>query len=231
MSGWYQIECWGAQGGTDSGAHAANPGYAKGNVYLDKSSITYIEIGEHGKAGTTQTPYNGGSKATLGNGPYGWASGGGGCSHIAKKAGELYTYGTPEEAEKYVYMVAGGSGGAADGASARGYGGGLSGQNGTDGAKAGTQTSGYKFGRGQNAWPNTPTSYAQGPGGGGGWYGGCRSGKDAQFQSGAGGSGHITESLVTDGQTIGNVALPSGENRLLPFNTSGYVKFYLIQRD
>ena len=233
MQGTYKLEVWGAQGGEPSGGEG---GYSFGKIFSSQDKNIYVCCGGAGKndAGTgytanTQNPggeggYNGG-----GNGGKGWQAprfnyrivgggGGGGCTDIAIiNRGELYRY---ENNKSDILLVAGGGGGGMF--SAGGYGGGTSGGSsvytntdyGTSYTSEGaTQTTGYKFGIGQQGMDKTIDGDAGcegNDGGGGGWYGGLSiqvQGKGSCV-GGGGGSGHVGD--VTDGQTLaGNTAFPS----------------------
>lgn len=190
-SGVYYLEAWGAKGGADGGQQGGYGGYSYGYVHLNAGEKLYINVGNactwpyyiglyvdgHG----AQRGYNGGGV------PTGKAACGGGATSIAKASGELASFQTAENAEKYVLLVAGGGGAGAD-TGTGGAGGGLAGES-VGSAYGGTQTSGYAFGKGRNASGQTA-------GGGGGWYGGSSS----NSSPGAGGSGYVNTSLgVYDG--------------------------------
>ena len=235
MQGTYKLEVWGAQGGQVI-FEGGKGGYSFGRISSSQGKNIYVCCGGAGKsdAGTgytanTQNPggeggYNGG-----GNGGKGFqdsrcnyriigGAGGGGCTHIAiTNRGELYRY---ENNKNDVLLVAGGGGGSMF--SVGGYGGGTSGgasvfadavtsTNYT--SNGATQTTGYKFGIGQQGMDKTfyGSAGCEGNGGGGGgWYGGLsiQVQGDGSAVGGGGGSGHVGD--VTDGQTLaGNTALPS----------------------
>lgn len=228
------MEVWGARGNSIYGDLGG--GYSCGYKRSNEDISFYVCCGGAGKSDTgtgyitgKQNPggeggYNGG-----GNGGKGWQApnynyrivgggGGGGCTHIATtNRGELYNYGSYQNE---ILLVAGGAGG--NMSSPGGYGGGISGGsttftytaiNTSYTSEGGTQTTGYKFGKGQQGMDKTVDGNAGAEGnggGGGGWYGG----QSKQVQGngscvgGGGGSGHVGD--VTNGQTIaGNTSFPS----------------------
>ena len=223
---------WGAQGGSNGG----KGGYSFGNISSFQGKNIYVCCGGAGKsdAGTgytanTQNPggeggYNGGGNGGKGfqeqrfNYRISGGGGGGGCTDIAiTNRGELYRY---ENNKSDILLVAGGGGSGMF--SAGGYGGGTSGGSsvytntdyGTSYTSEGaTQTTGYKFGIGQQGMDKTFYGNAGcegNGGGGGGWYGGFSKQVQGDGSAGGagGGSGHVGD--VTDGQTLaGNTAFPS----------------------
>ena len=224
VSGYYQLEVWGAQGGNVSGGSNGGTvtgvvggygGYSNGTIYLNEGDRIYINIGGQGVsncvASTGQTlvtcagGYNGGGQAKTAD-TYGYVGSGGGATHIAKVSGLLSTLETKKES---ILIVAGGGGGAMyynyNSAGAKCYGGAGGGESGTAGYKntvgtnssvAGTQTSGAGFGIGEEK--SSPTGYNHYAGGGAGYYGGMVASSDGSAGAGAaGGSGYIGNSLLT----------------------------------
>mgnify|MGYP004518718261 CR=1 FL=1 len=221
-SGYYRLETWGAQGGDavpyDSSYKifiGGYGGYSKGEVYLNKGDVLYINVGEHGKTiqgndnSTISASYNGGGLAsrTDGYGTYSDSRGnGGGATHISKISGLLSTLYNKQE---FILIVSGAGGGAinynnsnyytaeATGGSAGGY----IGSNSTDlvrlesghslnvssqAGKGGAQTGlNNMFGLGLS-----PTTIAS-SGGGSGYYGGT-----AGYYGGGGGSSYIGNALL-----------------------------------
>ncbi|TCL60582.1 putative repeat protein (TIGR02543 family) [Kineothrix alysoides] len=203
-NGVYNLDVFGGQGGSveyqEQTAKGGKGGHSNGYAYLTKGTKLYIAIGggapkvasvSYGNYG-----YNGGSSGssyatTNTSYPQSINGGGGGCTHIGTKAGDLKSVTYASLAT--VLIVAGGGGGAslqyAKGVSNHGgAGGGENGENGSGGALAGRQTSNSAattslFGYGES------TNYSYGyAGGGGGLYGGS---VGQGGQSGAGGSGYI----------------------------------------
>ena len=207
-SGFYQLETWGAQGGSLSGYYGGYGGYATGVVFLRKDQVVYIVVGGKGVGATTtgQTlngGYNGGGKST-GNGAINHMYGtGGGATHIATESGLLSTLSNKRES---VLIVSGGGGGARNqsnhvpaarwghGGSGGGYiaGGAQSNYGGmsltTVLGVSGTQTTGNAFGQGGSVTGNAS--------GGGGFYGGLSGGTTPYTGSGGGGSGYIGNPLL-----------------------------------
>lgn len=173
----YQLETWGAQGGSADRNYALGGagGYSKGTVNLKKGDILYIHVGGYGY--TPQSGYNGG-----GCNPglsYGWICGGGATDMRIN---------TNSVNNRIIVAGGGGSVGAYNHKGAAG--GGLNGENNTLGSGTGgqgaTQTGGG--GNGQFAiGGNGSGSY--GGGGGGGWYGG--GGSNSTNRGGGGGSGYV----------------------------------------
>ena len=225
LSGNYQLEVWGAQGGNVSGGSNGGTvtgvvggygGYSNGTIYLNEGDKIYINIGGQGVSNcvastgqilvTCAGGYNGGGQAKTAD-TYGYVGSGGGATHIAKVSGLLSTLETKKES---ILIVAGGGGGAMyynyNSAGAKCYGGSGGGESGTSGYKntvgtnssvAGTQTSGAGFGiGGEKSSPTGDNHYA---GGGAGYYGGMVARSDGSAGAGAaGGSGYIGNSLLTN---------------------------------
>ena len=201
VTGYYRLEAWGAEGGSASSGRGGFGGYTTGLAYLTKGTKLYINVGGKGtNASTNNIEYKGGyNGGGSGKGTSDYkAAGGGGATHIAVKSGLLSSF---ETSLQDVLIVAGGGGGAGyytgNYYGHGGEGGGLQGNSGvimgnTDGVTAvgigGTQTTGANFGQGANNGSN-------GPGGGGGFYGG----KSANTYRGAGGgSGYVGELLEAE---------------------------------
>lgn len=204
LSGYYELEAWGAEGGYySSESYGGNGGYSYGTVYLNEGDILYVYVG--GSGGILTAGYNGGGSSA--NDTYDSAGGGGG-TDFRINTDSLYAR----------VIVAGGGGGSSVSTSAgAGYAGGAAGGlTGSSGgvyssytaAGGGTQTSGgvrgYRassyygfvgsFGTGGSSTRTTGTS--SGGGGGGGWYGGgsgYNGTTTAAYYStgGGGGSGYV----------------------------------------
>ena len=203
QTGTYQLETWGAQGGSYNEEYIGGyGGYSTGKINFTAGDILYINVGGQGTTGlaTTNETYNRGGYNGGGNSggyyAYGaifWSSGGGGATHIANVSGLLSTL---ESKVNNIIIVSGGGGG--NGYTDRGTcknstvissGGGLSGvRGGIDSGTPGRQSYGYAFGQGQSCL-NTGVC----DGGGGGFYGGFKGHSNA-----GGGSGYIGNSSLTD---------------------------------
>ena len=204
-SGTYQLETWGAQGGSYNQTYIGGyGGYSKGEVYLNKNDVLNIYVG--GTATSATGGYNGGGTGDtlVGN------SGGGGATHIATKSGLLSTL---ENNKDSILIVAGGGGGSyyeeGTGGAIGGSGGGYIGNNGLYNGRnlptGGTQTAGGtcvdsesiggSFGQG-----GSYIGYSTG--GGGGFYGGAAGGIDranvGDYGTGGGGSGYIGNSKLSN---------------------------------
>ena len=203
QTGTYKIETWGAQGGKNGKyAEGGFGGYSSGLLTFDKNTNVYINVGgtdlkkcSDSLSGICYGGYNGGGNSWYANNEK-WGSGGG-ATHIATISGLLSTL---ENQKAKIMMVAGGGGGSyyvLIGGSGGGYIG-----------RSGETTNGYKtaLGGSQIAGGNGAKVGIFGlggmcdsngincAGGGGGFYGGA--GADAT--SGAGGSGYIGNSLLTN---------------------------------
>lgn len=199
--GQYSIEIYGASGGGNGREEISTGkgGYTYGTINLAQGTKLYIAVGENGELNGEAT-FNGG-----GAGGNETASGGGATSVTWKNRGELYNF---EDYQDEVLMVAGGGGGR--GSSTKylnqaGNGGGLEGT--AAGhylypetmASAGTQNSGYAFGKGED-YNKDYYHNGYGGAGGGGWYGGTHGGCDEV--GGGGGSGYIDSKKFKTSSTV-----------------------------
>ena len=205
QDGTYELETWGAQGGTavDS-CDGGYGGYSYGQVELKKGDILYINVGGVGTCNVSSSSkggYNGGGDA-LSRNNYKMCSGGG-ATHIATKSGLLKTLSNSTDSILIVSGSGGGSGSTGSSCSSKGgSGGGISGtvpkNNCSDcGTRSGgTQTSGgrSRFGTGGFGFgAGSTTSYSVG--GGSGFYGGAG---DTYEWGATGGSGYIGNSKLTN---------------------------------
>ena len=192
QDGIYEFEVWGAAGSDakvdNLVAEGGLGGHSKGYKKMKKGDVLYV--------------YNGGITGVNGGGSgYNYTSGkqygaaGGGCTHVATKAGGLgyNSNNGPNYANRdCVLIVAGGGGGGAINsgtANKGGDGGGERGGNGSGGALGGRQIStgsspSDNFGK---AAYYSGSNVAE-AGGGGGWFGGIYG---LRGESGAGGSGYV----------------------------------------
>lgn len=167
VTGIYQIELWGAQGGSGPGASG---GYVSGQIFLTVGEKLYVYVGQKNDV-ANETAFNGGT------GTYGGTPGGGATDVrlISGSWSDLYSL-------KSRIMIAGGGGSG----QSTGYGGGLTGNNGGV-ATAGTQIT---FGVQEHIYGNGSFGIGGGGcGGGGGYYGG---GGGACVNGGGGGSSFIS---------------------------------------
>ena len=197
MSGTYKLETWGAQGGSRNGYKGGYGGYSYGNIILKRSDEVYINVG--GSGSNLNGGYNGGGSRS--NDSSSWVAGsGGGATHIATKSGTLTTFGNNKN---NILIVSGGGGGSsmstggvfsANGGSGGGYVG-VSIQKST----GGSQTSGGLDAKGviNSSFGKGASCYNEGAGGGGFYGGGSGSHSEIGY-SGAGGSGYIGNTLLTE---------------------------------
>lgn len=210
--GYYKVELWGAQGGSNELSSGGKGAYTEGIIYLSKNQNIYIYVGSEGKTireSDVTAGYNGGGSGTfLSNlsssetlSLYG--GGGGGATDIRLVDGD---WNNASSLKSRIMVAAGGSGASnwsnpKDG-SAGGAINGLDGKfysSGTEEftiSKGATQNSGgigannsVNGGFGYGATPNSNF----GSGAGGGYYGGgSGSGTDASVGTGSSGSSFIS---------------------------------------
>ena len=244
-TGYYYIECLGASGGysRDEGktsAKGGNGGYTSGIIKLDKNEKIYIYVGGHGADAIVGKDsiggYNGGGLGTWDNNDDEAAGAGGGATDIRLVKGECDNF----ESLKSRIMVAAGGGGASY-RTEGGAGGGLIGLTNRDKSIPGNQTSGYKFGIGQNG---TGVGDSNGvAGSGGGYYGGLSSEYADNMEAGSGGSSfisgfdgcnaiskdstinniiHTNQSIHYSGKKFTDSQLLDGNSNKIPYNNNNY---------
>ena len=233
--------------------YGGNGGYSKGIINLAQNTSLYLYIGAKGGNGSVKLVNNkwtgtGGSGGWNGGGSGIWdgtdedtGGGGGGATDVRLNNGTWSDF----NCLKSRIMIAGGGGGGSFNKTG-GVGGGINGGIGMGNEENrinATQTSGYKFGQGQNAFHPTNKSN-DGGGGGGGYYGGTTVNTVAMSNSsdsGGGGSGFIsghagcnainsssTESKIThtgspnhySGKVFTNTVMKAG-NEVMPSPTGG----------
>ena len=224
VSGYYQLETWGASGANDASNQGGRGGYSKGAVYLNKGDVLYVIVGGQGRSGRgTAGGYNGGGQS----GTSGSSGSGGGMTHISTTINPAINR-TDGWDPTGTLIVAGGGGGAGVSNKKVGHGGGESGGDGYGiAATGGTQSDGYAQGFGQNR--NDSGVGTDGGGGGAGWYGG----KAAQGDYGAGGgSGYISPELENAETIAGNLTFkaPDGKDEIGHFG-NGYARITFISHD
>jgi hypothetical protein len=199
ISGDYNLEVWGAEGGYRSSAdYGGNGGYSTGVVTLNAGEKLYVYVGGSGRTGGTSGGCNGGGSRSS-------YYGGGGATDIRLSNGAWNL-----SASLYSRIIVAGGGGS-DGATNRagGFGGGLTGESRSNGLGTGgggaTQSAG---GSGGNSNSGTfgiggtglYRSNGYGGAGGGGWYGGGGVYPDASAdddRGGGGGSGYVLTATST----------------------------------
>lgn len=125
-TGYYTLECYGAQGGYSSSGLGGKGGLSRLTYSLTQGDILYIYVGGQGECvdGSSSHPeggdggWNGGGKGGTGvqfNGqgtPYNGGGGGGGATHIATSAiGPITSYTDFSSNHAYLLLIAGGGGG------------------------------------------------------------------------------------------------------------------------
>lgn len=183
VSGWYNVELWGAQSGNTSTSYGA---YTSGKLYMTQGETYYVYVGGQGNGGCVTGAgggYNGGGNS----GSSGCSRGGGGATDV-RLVGGAWNDATGLNSR---IMVAGGGGAGEN--NVGGYGGTLIG--GINNASTyATQVSGSAFG-----YATTPSFDSSGAGGG--YYGGnlatadgVAAGGGSSFISGYAGVNAITSS-------------------------------------
>lgn len=232
VNGKYKLEVWGAQGGDGNSRPGGYGGYSTGVVSLEKDEVLYIYVGGKGENGsnsveTTAGGYNGGGQGKCTASYY--VGGGGGATHIATKEGLLKDLSSTDDIDKILIVAGGGGGSAYLDSDARTYqlgcGGGYIGRTATGSTSDGTNTT--SDGGMQTAAGTTGAvkgSFGQGangdssgkPGGGGGLWGG-----NTSAYAGAGGSGYIGNSRLTDKKMYCFGCTESSETETFTISVSG----------
>ncbi|MFT8927340.1 MAG: glycine rich domain-containing protein [Bifidobacterium sp.] len=148
VDGVYQLEAWGAKGGTVTG-HGANGlggagAYARGNLYLKRGQSIYVYVGQHGEgarkgSGNHPGTFNGGGATGIG-GTYLNGGSGGGSTDFRLVSG---SWDDVQGLNSRILAAAGGGGGSGDDARSGSPDGGPGGRvAGVDGAFTYSQTQG-----------------------------------------------------------------------------------------
>ena len=224
-SGYYQLETWGAQGGSVNLTEALNGGYggySVGTINQNKNTTLYIYVGGQGigatKSGVSlDGGYNGGGNVNGSTTVNHITASGGGATHIALVSGLLSTLesykGSLDSSNSYyisekIILVAGGGGGARDQSNhieaARWGSGGSGGGFKSSGAFSNNGTLTVSQVNTCLATQTTGNTFGQGAtgrthsGGGGGYFGGYSGNTDCgtYLGSGSGGSGYIGNNLL-----------------------------------
>lgn len=236
--GTYQLEVWGAQGGsyTKNGTNyvGGRGGYTTATITLQSETTLYVSVGQEGQStlsGTyTTSAFNGGGVGSRNPSSSNYTSGGGGATHIAFVSGQLKDL---SNNKNNVIVVAGGGGGAGGvryGSYTGGAGGGETGGNGAGSyyGDGGTQTSGGQC-RFSNGTFGTAGAFGVGgngtyirendvnaAGGGGGWYGGAGA---AAGGAGGGGSGYSNTNYVSNASMSSGIRDGNGYAKITQIST------------
>ena len=205
VTGKYKLETWGAQGGGDKGGYG---GYSSGEITLKKDDLLYVYVGGQGSAKSTTTNvggYNGGGYS--GNNSDAKSYSGGGATHFANTTGLLKSL--SDKINNIMVIASGGGGTTSNLTTVAGSGGGIVGSMGTSSNSSfnnsaflpggGTQTGpGFAYGGSvrQGIFGAGIQNYSSGWGGGGG--AGLYGGSNGHGTTGAGGSGYIGNTLLTN---------------------------------
>ena len=218
-NGRYKLEVWGASGGGANHSYnyeyGGHGGYSYGTFTMNDQPTLYVVVGGAGTKNSTSnnSTYAGGYN---GGGAGRGAGGGGGATHIGLKTGLLTTFSSDYATQLLLVAGAGGGANAVGGNQNEALGGAGGGTTGIAGrttsnwgyqsytsspgtqSAAGSNTSGWNnnggFGRGSDYYGD----YCAG--GGAGFYGGACGAYHGG--SGAGGSGYINTTKLTNAETI-----------------------------
>ena len=207
-NGFYKVELWGAGGGENNygGTALVTQGrgaYTTGVTYLKKGTKLYIYVGQKGAKGITTrstpntTSFNGGGAGIGSSDADDGGGSGGGATDIRLVSGSWDNF---DSLKSRIMVAGGGAGGSTVSSNFSGISAGSGGligigsswryyntENSTHKFNA-TQTSGYKFGVGENA---VTVGNTGGSGAGGGYYGGLKS-TDSPAGGAGGGSSYIS---------------------------------------
>lgn len=200
--GEYQLEAWGAQGGTVDNYRGGKGGYASGHITLQKGEEITVTVGGDGNHNNGRG-YNGGGSS------YNGSQRGGGATDFRIGGTSLY----------HRILVAGG-GGAAGKTGHGAAGGGLTGVSaggsssyGQGASQSGAGSYNGSFGLGGNGTYDSNSYNANTGGGGAGWFGGGGNRNERSNSygyGGGGGSGYVlTGKRVENGITIPQSYRPS----------------------
>ncbi len=222
VTGYYQLETWGAQGGSNGGYYGGYGAYSTGVMLLKKDQVLYVTVGGQGKVCSSSNStclggYNGGGSAKAYSEGGSRAAGGGGATHISSSPGLLTEF---KNNRDEIIVVSGGGGGGHYTNSANG---GIGGSGGGATGMEPTSLLAHHYVTARHAYPGTQTAAgcnnagtdcggfgyggsskttqyhgAAGSGGGGGYYGGS----GANINAGGGGSGYIANQKLVSYQEV-----------------------------
>lgn len=208
QDGFYKFELWGAGGGEDNWnsnllSNQGRGAYTSGVTYLKKGTKFYVYVGQKGTHGITDrntltaTSFNGGGAGMGSSDGDDGGGAGGGATDIRLVSGSWDNF---ESLKSRIMVAGGGAGGSTVDNGFNSISAGSGGFNGIGSSWRyqsienqnhsfnATQTTGYKFGIGENG---TTVGNAGGSGAGGGYYGGLKS-MDSPSGGAGGGSSYIS---------------------------------------
>lgn len=208
QDGFYKFELWGAGGGEDNWnsnllSNQGRGAYTSGVTYLKKGTKFYVYVGQKGTHGITDrntltaTSFNGGGAGMGSSDGDDGGGAGGGATDIRLVSGSWDNF---ESLKSRIMVAGGGAGGSTVDNGFNSISAGSGGFNGIGSSWRyqsienqnhsfnATQTTGYKFGIGENG---TTVGNAGGSGAGGGYYGGLKS-TDSPSGGAGGGSSYIS---------------------------------------
>ena len=237
-TGVYELQVWGAQGGTFDSSPGGKGGYATCRTNLTKDETIYIYVGGKGGVGVQSGGaggWNGGGKGGTSAGIYHGSGGGGGATHISKVNNQVIGGGSGQcaslEGTNYI-IVAGGGGGAGHPYTSPGDGGGTEGGKGTrydhsTQSKVTYSTYFYystsrSYGAdGGNAVRSSAWDAEGAGGGGGGYYGGTSHHpytnfpeEDCQDAGGCGGNSNYNDAFASNFSTTAGVRSGNGKAQI-----------------
>ena len=234
-TGYYMLECYGAQGGNSYTGRGGNGGFSQLACRLTQGDVLYVYVGGQGGSIANHTGHpeggnggwNGGGKGGAGarrnNKDYSGGGGGGGATHIASSAIGAITSSTSFTANHAnLLLIAGGGGGGLSYSStfAGGAGGGATGEKGSHtGEPWSIDWNNGTLSCGKDGMPSTNAGHsAEGCGGGGGGYQGgntwtVSANTTHQCYTGAGGSSWGDTTKGKDYSTVTGGAWAGGNGK------------------
>ena len=234
VTGYYKLECYGAQGGYSSSGLGGKGGLSQLTYPLTQGDVLYIYVGGQGECidGSSHPEggdggWNGGGKGGTGvqfNGqgtPYNGGGGGGGATHIATSAiGPISSETDFTSNHTNLLLIAGGGGGGLSwGSNAGGAGGGTEGRKGRRNGEWNIAWNNGTLSCGKDGMTSsTGAGSAEGCGGGGGGYVGGNTwvvqyNEQHQCYSGAGGSSWGDETNGMNYSTTAGGATDGGNGK------------------
>ena len=215
-TGWYRMELYGAQGGSDT-EPGGNGGYVRGETYITAGTSLYVYVGPKGPDWSDwRSPgYNGGGAT----GSQGSSGAGGGATSVSTVRGNGSSGWRNASVLNNRIIVAGAGGG------------GTWFDNGKDGGQMYPSGGGGPFGYGASGYADYDSNwpYPDSGGGGGGYYGGY--GGCGAYEGAGGGSSFVSgygSCPTVQGYTFRSVTYSVGSNNVSSLGGNGYCRIILV---
>ena len=215
-TGWYRMELYGAQGGSDT-EPGGNGGYVRGETYITAGTSLYVYVGPKGPDWSDwRSPgYNGGGAT----GSQGSSGAGGGATSVSTVRGNGSSGWQNASVLNNRIIVAGAGGG------------GTWFDNGKDGGQMYPSGGGGPFGYGASGYADYDSNwpYPDSGGGGGGYYGGY--GGCGAYEGAGGGSSFVSgygSCPTVQGYTFRSVNYQVGANNVSNLGGNGYCRIILV---